>query len=774
MNVLFTFYSVFFSASSNCSNLARISVCVFNECFESLLSDEISKSCSQTKKKRSKPPGTVEFTVGAKDTLNSIALKFNVTPNKLVQLNRLYSLSVVPGQVRLLSCALISDSVKPKDSESSCRSRRPVRRETSPLSEDESPVSIKFLKMSCKYFTDGMGVVGGVMIITPNNIMFDPHKSDPLVIENGCEEYGLICPMEEVLSVALYDDVSRMKLKDALPSDEPQDLCPLYRPGEWEELPSERDLNPFSRYEALGAPNRPIVLDDIETAVSKISECQIADKLPSDEGFTELELLQSDSNTTCSGQEGAPLQEQRKTPTDQSVTSYRAEEDEDEGLHNRSTDDNAELLQSFPNKLDEPTALVHDGKEATTEVNEETKTRGETLVNGVSAIEATASDQKAKATLEDSGKCSSSPGPNLEDNKGPNSFSEAELRRRASEAEMKSWLLKRMQRPIKDMLLSNEEKSKAPPMFLCFKVGKPMRRSFAAGRTSSPAHSYVGRGRQPEYWFAVPQERVDHLYSFFIQWSPDTYGKDAQEQGFVVVEKDELTMIDNFYSDPVPRSWEIITINEAKRRQSFSFEDEEPLDLLPVLMDPSALLEDTHIEKLSTRLPARVQGYPWRLVYSTVVHGTSLKTLYRNLMELDCPVLMVIKDMDNQIFGAFSTHPFRLSEHYYGTGETFLYSFCPEIKVYRWKGENSYFVKGNTDSLQIGGGGGHLGLWLDADLYHGTTSKCSTFNNLPLSSKQDFTIQNLEVGVTALKKQLHVEMRRRTSMQEITLELCRN
>lgn len=720
------------------------------------VSDDNSTSCSQTKRERSRPPGTAEFTVGPKDTLNSIALKFNITPNKLVQLNRLYSHSVVPGQKLFVPdvdqsergssehhlTAAESTEKELKDSESSCRSGRPVRRETSPLSEDESPVTVKFLKMSCKYFTDGMGVVGGVMIITPNNIMFDPHKSDPLVIENGCEEYGLICPMEEVLSVALYDDVSRMKLKDALPSDEPQDLCPLYRPGEWEELPSERDLNPFSRYEALGAPNRPIVLDDIETAVSEISSCQIADKSPSDEGFTELELLQSESNTTCSGQEGAPLQEQRKTPTDQSVTSYRTEEDEDEGLHNRSTDDNADLLQS------QPTALVHDGKEATTEVNEETKTRGETLVNGVSAIETTASDQKAKATLEDSGKCSSSPGPNVEDNKGPNSdaqLSEAELHRRANEAEMKSWLLKRMQRPIEDMLLSNEEKSKAPPMFLCFKVGKPMRKSFAAGRTSSPAYSYTGRGRQPEYWFAVPQERVDHLYSFFIQWSPDTYGKDAQEQGFVVVEKDELTMIDNFFSDPIPRSWEIITINEAKRRQSFSFEDEEPLDLLPVLMDPSALLEDTHIEKLSTRLPARVQGYPWRLVYSTVVHGTSLKTLYRNLMELDCPVLMVIKDMDNQIFGAFSTHPFRLSEHYYGTGETFLYSFCPEIKVYRWMGENSYFVKGNTDSLQIGGGGGHLGLWLDADLYHGTTSKCSTFNNLPLSSKQDFTIQNLEV-----------------------------
>lgn len=27
------------------------------------------------------------------------------------------------------------------------------------------------------------------------------------------------------------------------------------------------------------------------------------------------------------------------------------------------------------------------------------------------------------------------------------------------------------------------------------------------------------------------------------------------------------------------------------------------------------------------------------------------------------------------------------------------------VQVYRWTGENSYFVKGSTDSLQMGGGG---------------------------------------------------------------------
>uniref|UniRef100_A0A3B4ZYC1 LysM domain-containing protein n=1 Tax=Stegastes partitus TaxID=144197 RepID=A0A3B4ZYC1_9TELE len=51
---------------------------------------------------KKRPPGTSEFTVGPDDSLNSIALKFNITPNKLVQLNKLFSRSVYTGQVRTL------------------------------------------------------------------------------------------------------------------------------------------------------------------------------------------------------------------------------------------------------------------------------------------------------------------------------------------------------------------------------------------------------------------------------------------------------------------------------------------------------------------------------------------------------------------------------------------------------------------------------------------------------------------------------------------------
>lgn len=39
---------------------------------------------------------------------------------------------------------------------------------------------------------------------------------DPLVQENGCEEYGIMCPMEEVMSAALYKEIVDSKIKDTL------------------------------------------------------------------------------------------------------------------------------------------------------------------------------------------------------------------------------------------------------------------------------------------------------------------------------------------------------------------------------------------------------------------------------------------------------------------------------------------------------------------------------------------------------------------------------
>ncbi|XP_070589559.1 nuclear receptor coactivator 7-like [Erythrolamprus reginae] len=199
------------------------------------IDDNQTKSNEKKEKKMitQKPHGTIEYMAGSQDTLNSIALKFNITPNKLVELNKLFTHTIVPGQVLYVpdTSRVISSSsgipVSPSSSDAEYdklpdadlarRACRPLERVTSSTSEEDEPV-YKFLKMNCRYFTDGKGVVGGVMLVTPNTIMFDPHKSDPVVIENGCEEYGIKCPMDEVVSIALYNDISHMKIKDALPS----------------------------------------------------------------------------------------------------------------------------------------------------------------------------------------------------------------------------------------------------------------------------------------------------------------------------------------------------------------------------------------------------------------------------------------------------------------------------------------------------------------------------------------------------------------------------
>ncbi|XP_003932436.1 nuclear receptor coactivator 7 isoform X2 [Saimiri boliviensis] len=820
-----------------------------------------------------KPNGTMEYTAGSQDTLNSIALKFNITPNKLVELNKLFTHTIVPGQVLFvpdanspsstlrLSSSSPGATVSPSSSDAEYdklpdadlarKALKPIERVLSSTSEEDEPGVVKFLKMNCRYFTDGKGVVGGVMIVTPNNIMFDPHKSDPLVIENGCEEYGLICPMEEVVSIALYNDISHMKIKDALPS-----------PGEWEDLASEKDINPFSKFKSINKEKRQqngersMTLDSRSTGPlekstehtpTKPSGGSMSEKLkklessretssssptvtklskePSDtsaafestakensflgedEDFVDLEELSPQTDGRMDKKdtlkECLSLDPEERKKAESQINNSAMEVQVQSALHFLGTENDVELKgaldletcekQDIMPEVDKQSGSPESQVEKTLNIHEDldkvklieyylnknkegsqvSENLQKTELSGGKSIEPGGIDITLSSSLSQAGDLLT------ESNKEPdmtwvkerepllvklNASTEENVIKEALDSSLKStldnscqgaqmdnksevqlWLLKRIQVPIEDILPSKEEKSKTPPMFLCIKVGKPMRKSFAT-HTAAMVQQYGKRRKQPEYWFAVPRERVDHLYTFFVQWSPDVYGKDAKEQGFVVVEKEELNMIDNFFSEPTTKSWEIITVEEAKRRKSTcSYYEDEDEEVLPVLRPPSTLLENMHIEQLARRLPARVQGYPWRLAYSTLEHGTSLKTLYRKSASLDSPVLLVIKDMDNQIFGAYATHPFKFSDHYYGTGETFLYTFSPHFKVFKWSGENSYFINGDISSLELGGGGGRFGLWLDADLYHGRSNSCSTFNNDILSKKEDFIVQDLEV-----------------------------
>lgn len=57
-----------------------------------------------------------------------------------------------------------------------------------------------------------------------------------------------------------------------------------------------------------------------------------------------------------------------------------------------------------------------------------------------------------------------------------------------------------------------------------------------------------------------------------------------------------------------------------------------------------------------------------------------------------------------------------MSDHFYGTGESLLFRFTPDIQIYNWTGDNMYFIKGNNESLSIG-----AGEWVTVSTVRGST-----------------------------------------------------
>ncbi|CAK9304826.1 unnamed protein product [Gordionus sp. m RMFG-2023] len=236
-----------------------------------------------------------------------------------------------------------------------------------------------------------------------------------------------------------------------------------------------------------------------------------------------------------------------------------------------------------------------------------------------------------------------------------------------------------------------------------------------------------------EYWFCLLPSDAKKIFIFLEECSIYL----AEEKSSKKYELRKTATAKN------SKEWELLEC--PKKDASPPLQDYNPD--IPSLLDTSSILDDDQIIQLNKRLPARAIGYYWILAYSNNKHGYSFNTMYNKLQacDNDSPVLLVIKDKDAKVFGALASCPFKPSEHFYGNGETFLYTFYPSFQVFNWTGENNYFIQGNLDSLAIGSGKGLYGLWLGANFYHGRTHSCETFANPPLTLKEDFIVDRLEV-----------------------------
>ncbi|CAG8732207.1 20751_t:CDS:2 [Dentiscutata erythropus] len=169
-----------------------------------------------------------------------------------------------------------------------------------------------------------------------------------------------------------------------------------------------------------------------------------------------------------------------------------------------------------------------------------------------------------------------------------------------------------------------------------------------------------------------------------------------------------------------------------------------PIELCGRRDDTDPVLTETIAEQIRLKLPRRLRlMLSWNLLYSLDQDGTSMTTMYHKVKDKG-PLVLVIKDMDEQVFGAFVTEPFKIRPSYYGTGE-WDDSSQSTVKCYLWTGRNEYMILSEHDCLAIGGGDGKVGLWIDADLQQGHSERCDTFDNDILSSSPEFDCIGFEV-----------------------------
>ncbi|RSL61447.1 Oxidation resistance protein 1 [Fusarium duplospermum] len=198
------------------------------------------------------------------------------------------------------------------------------------------------------------------------------------------------------------------------------------------------------------------------------------------------------------------------------------------------------------------------------------------------------------------------------------------------------------------------------------------------------------------------------------------------------------------------------------------------------------LLTGAVAEEIRTMIPERLRIVDdWHLIYSLEQDGASLATLYQRCRQYEgkrAGFVLVVKDLEGGIFGAYLSEYPHPAHSYFGNGECFLWrastlaplplppsadttevntrnttlapptssegttptgsrppspapSEAVRFKAFPYSGLNDFCMNCETGFLSVGSGGGHYGLWLDNGLEVGHSSRCETFGNEPLSDE---------------------------------------
>lgn len=637
------------------------------------------------------------------------------------------------------------------------------------------------VRVVAKFMSDDQGCVHGSLMVTKVAIMFRPHAHDPLVREHGCHgEFEVVIPLQDVTYACISKDCCSCKIESKRKSVSQSEAPPSNRDDRMEHPHAEpadnsgneatpvakETSNPSSgddhmTNEVGGASESSVakettnpssednhMTNDVVESSKSTPEKLTNRNAESTEASEQNQSLQSSNATEAEGESGV---EPNVTASKPPLLTNSVEQDSNVAQNHISSAEGSNATDTVPaistaQKGAGPVTQQGAGSETQqgAEFPISSSNRGNTnqeedeLLDGMMAAGATTSTPSSRPSHSDS---------NSSDNSEASSSASLFV-------EHPNFLHVRVA-PQPGSAYTYIPLSNVGIAIPDNESSKRKKKNKSRVRTNSAPIQHV----KNLFCFAIPERRVEDLVGFMCRHHPqaissNTSPAESKESSFEFItcsqglDGEELKFHDEHFTDPDASSWEIYSLKDIPKYRNLIPRMEVEATLpLPNMSDISELLKEEHIRKLCSKLPYQAVGHDWVLIYSTCKHGISLRTLYRNMAGYEeTPVLLVVRDQNKKLFGAVVSCRLLISDHFYGTGESLLYTFSDsaELTVFPWTGANHYIVKGNSDSIGIGSGDGHFGLWLDEYFYHGSSYRCSTFENDCLATTEDFLCEAVE------------------------------
>ena len=202
------------------------------------------------------------------------------------------------------------------------------------------------------------------------------------------------------------------------------------------------------------------------------------------------------------------------------------------------------------------------------------------------------------------------------------------------------------------------------------------------------------------------------------------------------------------YDKTVPQILESVDrYNEGKELDNYPyFRTGNTFQYLPKLNTPSEILSSVQLKELHAKLPYYHQYINLKKIFTISVDGSALRSFYNKCEGISNSIL-VIKDSENNIFGAYASEAFAPKNTFFGTAECFLFTFYNEnrIHVFNTTGINDHYMYCDNNQLCFGCSDDYFSLALTNDLLDGYSKNTKTYNNDCLNKNDKFTILKLDL-----------------------------